>query len=55
MVVMSRLEKEVKKLISQKILVRCPACIGPLDVDVPDLVTEEKLMFLPPEISLKVR
>ena len=54
---LSRLEKEVKKLILDKILVCCspgPSSPGAADTDVPAQVQDEKHMFSPPNINLKV-
>jgi DNA-directed RNA polymerase III subunit RPC3 len=50
---LTHLEKEVRRLILEKVLVRCSSSSSPVDADVPELVLEEKLMFSPPEINLK--
>ena len=52
---LSRLEKEVKRLILDKILVCCsPGDSSPGEAEVPAQVQDEKLMFSPPSINLKV-
>ncbi|XP_023327837.1 DNA-directed RNA polymerase III subunit RPC3 [Eurytemora carolleeae] len=51
---LSRLEKEVKRLILDKILVCCsPGDSSPGEAEVPSQVQDEKLMFSPPNINLK--